>query len=132
MDYYKLVNKLPVPCSLLEWAATYGMKKDKNRVIKQERHRIKGKKVFISTVFLGLDHAWGHGSRPILFETMIFGGKYSEYQDRCCTYEEAEDMHEKAVNLVLSDKQIFYKEWWWEIKRFIGDMTLKICQLFAL
>lgn len=26
----------------------------------------------VSTVFLGVNHAWGHGP-PLLFETMIFG-----------------------------------------------------------
>jgi len=55
--------------------------------------------VLVSTVFLGLDHSFGHGA-PLLFETMIFGGTHDEYQERCSTYEEAEVMHEKACELV--------------------------------
>ena len=55
--------------------------------------------VSVSTVFLGLDHQWGEG-RPILFETMIFGGKHNEYQRRCSTWHDAEVMHKEAVNLV--------------------------------
>lgn len=35
----------------------------------------------------------------MLFETMIFGGKLDEFQDRCCT-DEAEAMHAEAVRLV--------------------------------
>lgn len=35
----------------------------------------------VSTVFLGLDHDYGDG-RPVLWETMIFGGVADGYQDR--------------------------------------------------
>lgn len=55
--------------------------------------------VLVSTVFLALDHAFG-GGKPILFETMIFGGEHDQYQDRCSTWEEAEAMHTKACELV--------------------------------
>ena len=54
------------------------------------------KGVRVSTVFLGLDHSFG-GGKPILFETMIFGGKYNDYQERYSTWEEAEVGHKKAV-----------------------------------
>jgi hypothetical protein len=54
--------------------------------------------VQVSTVFLGLDHAWG-GGEPILFETMIFGGKEDGFQQRYHTWEEAEVGHEEAVEL---------------------------------
>lgn len=33
---------------------------------------------YISTVFLGLDHAFNE-TTPILFESMVFGGYYDEY-----------------------------------------------------
>lgn len=55
--------------------------------------------VRVSTVFLGLDHSFG-GKIPLLFETMIFGGKHDSYQERCATWEEAEIEHTKAVNLI--------------------------------
>lgn len=55
--------------------------------------------VSISTVFLGLDHGYGEGP-PILFETMIFGGVHDQYQERYCTWEEAERGHEEAIKLV--------------------------------
>jgi len=53
----------------------------------------------ISTVFLGLDHSFT-GGIPILFETMIFGGKHDQYQDRYSTYALAEAGHLEAVELV--------------------------------
>jgi hypothetical protein len=49
--------------------------------------------IFVSTVFLGINHNfWGEGP-PILFETMIFGGKMDEYQHRYHTYDEAVSGH---------------------------------------
>jgi len=56
-------------------------------------------KIRVSTIFLGLDHNFG-GGKPILFETMIFGGKHDQYQERYHTWEEAEKGHKKAVKLV--------------------------------
>jgi hypothetical protein len=55
----------------------------------------------ISTVFLGIDHQFLSDGPPILFETMIFGGKFDsgEYQTRCSTWAEAEIMHQKAVSV---------------------------------
>ena len=53
-------------------------------------------KVTVSTVFLGLDHAWGQGP-PMLFETMIFGGPYDQEQDRYSTWEKAQEGHERMV-----------------------------------
>ena len=55
--------------------------------------------VFISTVFLGLDHAWNSGI-PVLWETMIFGGEHDQYQERYTSYEDALEGHQIALNLV--------------------------------
>jgi hypothetical protein len=38
--------------------------------------------VKVSTVFLGIDHGWGLTPYPLLFETMVFGGPFDDYQDR--------------------------------------------------
>ena len=54
----------------------------------------------VSTVFLGLDHRHVGDGPPVLFETMIFGGPHDEWQDRACTWDEAEAMHAAAVSLV--------------------------------
>lgn len=51
----------------------------------------------ISTVFLGLDHAFGEGP-PMLFETMVFGlPDGGEDMDRCSTWAQAEAMHAAFV-----------------------------------
>jgi hypothetical protein len=51
----------------------------------------------VSTVFLALNHNYFPGGEPVLFETMIFGGKYSEYQWRYHTWDEAEAGHNAIV-----------------------------------
>ena len=58
--------------------------------------------VSVSTVFLGMDHSFG-GGPPLLFETMIFGGKSDGYMDRYGTWQEAEAGHEAACLLVNAD-----------------------------
>ena len=90
---YILVGHTPKPVNdVLEWGRWFE---------KADRHVAKTRvgKVKISTVFLGLDHSFG-GNTPILFETMIFGGKHNDYQRRYATWEEAELGHSKAVTLV--------------------------------
>jgi len=93
--YYRLdENNIAVPCETMEWAKSLeDRKKCKvgNDVLDDGIH--------ISTVFLGINHSWQDSEKPILFETMIFGGKHDEYQERCSTWKEAEIMHEKAVKL---------------------------------
>jgi hypothetical protein len=56
------------------------------------------KGITVSTVFLGIDHGFG-GDRPVLFETMIFGGPYNDHQVRYCTWAEAEHGHQVACDL---------------------------------
>jgi hypothetical protein len=65
----------------------------------------------VSTVFLHIDHNfWTHYEsrfaeipkgvemRPILFETMIFGGEFDQYQCRYCTLAEAKKGHWNVVD----------------------------------
>ena len=54
----------------------------------------------ISTVYLGLNHAYG-GGPPLIFETMIFGGPMDQYQDRYSTEEQAAAGHSFAVQAVM-------------------------------
>lgn len=70
-----------------------------------ERKAVKQEKigdVRVSTVFLGLDHAW-NSNIPVLWETMIFGGEHDQYQDRYTSIEDAVEGHQKAVDLVNSE-----------------------------
>lgn len=54
-------------------------------------------KVWVSTVFLGLDHNFC-GGPPLLYETMIFE-MGDEYQERYATEQEAIEGHERALQV---------------------------------
>ena len=54
----------------------------------------------ISTVFLGKDHSFGHNDLPILYETLVFGGKLDDEMERYTTIEEARLGHEIMVTRV--------------------------------
>lgn len=58
--------------------------------------------VFVSTVFLGIDHSYEKKGDPVLWETMIFGGKHDEYQERYTSHEDALAGHQRAIDLVKS------------------------------
>lgn len=51
----------------------------------------------VSTVFLGMDHQWFDDGPPLIFETMIFGGRWDNYQWRWSTRAEAEASHAQVV-----------------------------------
>lgn len=91
---YVLNGKIPVKCeNLIEWAKQMQIT---NRIVKQSKFG----DIMVSTVFLGLDHSFGKGE-PLLFETMIFGGKNDQYQKRYSTWDEAEIGHEVACKSAL-------------------------------
>jgi len=94
--FWRLDGHNPVPCTMMEWAKTMelGSRRVAETITKYAR---------VSTVFLGLDHRFGGGGPPILFETMIFGLRsdhaYQDYQERCCTWDEAIAQHARAVEV---------------------------------
>lgn len=53
----------------------------------------------VSTVFLGLDHSFGDGP-PLLFETMVFGGKMDGETWRYETWEQAAAGHKAVIDQV--------------------------------
>jgi hypothetical protein len=55
----------------------------------------------VSTIYLGLDHNFLQGGPPILWETMVFGGKLAHKQTRCAgSREQAEAMHAAMIEKV--------------------------------
>lgn len=56
--------------------------------------------IWISTVFLGIDHNHSRVGLPILFETMVFRGGHGDECERCETWEQAEKQHAEAVEHV--------------------------------
>ena len=83
-DYYILDGHEVKECDLMTWAKWFGKADRGDR--KVARETIGDSE--ISTVFLGLDHSFGGGS-PLLFETMVFGGKLDGEMDRYSTWNEA-------------------------------------------
>ena len=83
---------------LLKWAAWFETANDQ-RVVKKTDVT---KGIEVSTVFLGLDHSFGGGKTPMLYETMIFGGDHDQYQERFATRESALKGHEEAVDIAKS------------------------------
>lgn len=88
----------PVPVEMLEGALW--LEQNRERRILHQTHI---GKVFISTVFLSLDHAYPpFDKKPLLYETMIFKlSADDEYQWRYTTRWQARRGHWKAVCFVL-------------------------------
>lgn len=94
-DFYKLVGTEVVPIeddglgnALLEWA------KQLEKGTHVAKDWVNGH--FVSTVFLG--RALGFFSdKPLVFETMVFSDDCEAWQDRCATYEEAQNMHQRGM-----------------------------------
>jgi hypothetical protein len=90
---YILIGKLAVPePDLMKWATWY---ETANRHVANTQ--IGG--IWVSTVFLGVDHNFGAGL-PILFETMVFRGGSGNECVRCESWDEAEKQHADMVELV--------------------------------
>lgn len=99
MKFYKLIDKKVVECSnALEWGKWF--ENFDNRAIADdyvgEWHE---SPCCVSTAFIGIDLNYGFGELH-LFETMVFGGKLQDYQQRCSTYEEAIKQHNRVLRLV--------------------------------
>lgn len=106
-DKYILKGRKVVKCDdLIEWGKWF---EETNHRQVARTTLYKGTARFdVSTVFLGLDHGTIEG-KPILFESMAFGGPDDGMQRRCCTYKEAEEQH-----LELLDH---YKAKHWSIEK---------------
>ncbi len=74
-----------------EWAAQM---EGRSRILRQDRMG----DLFLSTVFLGLDHSFG-GSVPLLWETMLFGPD-ERMMDRYATREEALKGHMEMLEIM--------------------------------
>lgn len=56
--------------------------------------------VYVSTVFLGLDHQYDEGL-PLVFETMVFDGEHNTATYRYSTWDEAMAGHQEVIKMVL-------------------------------
>lgn len=94
IDKYILNGHQPVPePDLIKWAEWYAT------ADRQVADSMQGD-VRVSTVFLGLDHRFGHGP-PVLFETMVFINGSGSDCERYCTWDEAVAGHARWVAQVF-------------------------------
>ncbi len=95
--YYILDGHTPVlVADVLEWTKWLETAGDA-RIVAQTQV---SEGVFVSTVFLGLDHSFNFVAdrAPMIFETMTFGGSCDQNQRRCATWSEAEQCHADACH----------------------------------
>jgi hypothetical protein len=98
MRTYKLVGREPVPVGMVEWAMWF---ETADRAVAKSIV----KDAEVSTVFLALDHGFG-ASRPVLFETMVFGGEFDQWQGRASTYEDALRIHNNVVDCLMNGQPL--------------------------
>lgn len=92
MSYY---DRNGNPINMQQWGAL--LSDPDYQIVKQSR----GVGKLVSTIWLGLDHSFGVGGPPVIFETMVFrlnpDGEMIPHEiaaDRYCTEEEALRGHE--------------------------------------
>lgn len=91
--YYRLdENKNPVRCK--DEAEFREAIKFENRNLAKDKI---GKSEVSNLIFLWADHNYFPGGKPILFETMVFGGERDQDQRRYTTYKAAMKGHQEWV-----------------------------------
>ena len=100
--YYILVKHTPVACNIEIWSNWFknNTRTIRHNVIRRPKTLVITEEIVISTVFLGLNHAYRAEDDPILFETMIFGGKDDQYCERYTTWNDAIQGHRRIVKMV--------------------------------
>lgn len=85
--------------SYFDWLGRPITREEWARLFDDERHvgddNVDG--VDVSTVWLGLDHSFGLQGAPLIFETMIFGGEFDQWQWRWHTERDAREAHRQIV-----------------------------------
>lgn len=89
----------PVACDDLDTWANFLENRDARRVAQDRDEGPDGADVWISTVFLSLDHQYGDGP-PILWETMVFGGPLDGEQNRYTSRAAALAGHQRMCKAV--------------------------------
>ena len=103
-DFYILVGKMPVAVDMMTWAKWFE-NIDHRRVALNEYDGL-----YVSTVFLGRDHNFSEEGPPLLFETMVFGGRLDGYQTRSSTWMQAEASHAYLLAMSRADMEVTREE----------------------
>lgn len=106
-DWYKLIDRKVVPFDNNIRSNPLGFCAESEAAFLLQNRKIAndylpdcdGEVVRISTIFLVLDHGYGDGP-PLVFETMVFGGRYDCEQRRYTTIEGAEIGHQMVIEFI--------------------------------
>ncbi|QQX80814.1 hypothetical protein JK628_02780 [Shewanella sp. KX20019] len=79
------------------------IKKGNKKMLGKINH-FRSEAVRVSTVFLGLDHNWYDNGKPIIFETMVFGGIRDGAMIRYRTWDDAKVGHDEMVDAIKKKK----------------------------
>jgi len=91
-------GRTPIQCDdLLQWTKWFHV-----TINRKVNYTIINTNVSVSTIFIGIDYSFGNSDKPILWETMIFGGygktrRYSSYEDAVKGHAEVIKHAEKAA-----------------------------------
>ena len=100
--WYKLdSDNNPIPCSSVvdyeQWFLKHG-----TSVAQTKFKDTKNISIYVSTVFLGLDHS--HNSTvPILWETMVFGGPFDQQSVQYSSFKDALKGHNIVVDGIMDN-----------------------------
>jgi len=96
IDKYILAEdgKTPIASTYEEWLRWIAVNEHKRRVARDSVGDAE-----VSTVFLTLNMAFDDGD-PVLWETMIFGGKHDQHQERYTSYDAAVAGHARALAMI--------------------------------
>jgi hypothetical protein len=99
VTYYKLVNKVPVECSLMDWVISFA--KDK-KVDYTELGLFK-----VSTIFIGTDHNFSGDGPPLLYETGVFDKNNNNvYRKNYETLEQAKNGHWQIIENIKKSGEV--------------------------
>jgi hypothetical protein len=108
MTLYYILNELgePEEADVITWASWF----EQNRNMRAVKREYVDDGVMVSTVFLGIDHSFLLGEKPILWETMVFGGKFDQHETRFSTRQEALDGHKRICDAIKAGLNPFETE----------------------
>jgi hypothetical protein len=108
MDKAVLVDKrvVEVPSETMDQLRDWALNFERANRTVARTYLNRRKHIFVSTVFLGIDHGFPWHNTKLWFETMVFGTSINEAMERYETYDEAVRGHARMVRRARQARQI--------------------------